>query len=487
MSGDAQACRQHRRVSHRAWAVLAASLMVAAGLAGCGSSGGPAPLGVRCSGRTLAVPDAGNPDAGPPQLPPPVTAVSGTPRLAATAPNAAFPDAIDPVDPRYGYSASPDGWRVSLVSATGSGPAAWSVLLSVPRDVPGSDPDLSVLADGAYAIATGGKQGQYIAAVSSTGQAGPSCAVPKFLATQGHVDLLPHAGVVVFANPPYSTQPTSSLPDYWLDGYSTATGQRLWSVPSDTSVTENGVDFMVSGDTVYVWEDDDATVAAYDARTGQHLWTASFSDANPDTGDNGLLAAFAGQVYVMADNISSTQVLALSGATGAVEWKRSVPLASSTSDVAVTDVGNGQVLFGDDDNNQEYLLDARSGMTLEAQAVNSNSSATNATLQMCQTADQLGVAITEPGKIVVLGIQPNDSWTIAIPQGKNASVAVTDTEVYVRLQQAGAPVYGYDLGSGQLLWTVPLPGSPADSTVSAFDGGFAVGQDLPYTGYVIYR
>jgi outer membrane protein assembly factor BamB len=435
----------------------------------------------------LATPDATNADDQPPQLSPPVTAVSGTPHLAGAESNTAVPDAFDLEDPRYGYVAGPGSWRVSLVSKAGSGSPVWSVPLSVPRGVPDSDPDLSLLPYGPYAIAVGGKDGQFIAAVNASGRRGRACAVPEFLATQGHVELLPHAGVVIFANPTSSTEPTRSLSDFWLDGYSTATGQRLWSVSTDTSVAARS-DFKVSGDTVYVWEGSEGTVAAYDARTGRRLWTAGFSGGDPDSGDNGLIAAFGGQVYAMAATQSeSSQVLALNAASGAVMWKRSVPLASGPSDVAVTDVGDGQVLFGDSDSNEEYLLDARTGSTLETQPVSSDSSGSNATLQMVQLAGQTAVAITESGKIVVLGIKPNDRWTIAIPGGNNVSVAVADSEVYVRLQQAGAPVYGYNLFSGKLLWTVPLPGSAADSTLVAFDGGFALTQELPGTGYLIYR
>lgn len=66
------------------------------------------------------------------------------------------------------------------------------------------------------------------------------------------------------------------------------------------------------------------------------------------------------------------------------------------------------------------------------------------------------------------------------------SVAVTDTEAYVLPPQHGAPMYGYDLATGRLLWTVPVPGNEGNDSVAAFDGGFVVSsQNAKYS--LVYR
>lgn len=474
---------RHRTSGTAARVSLSVAVLLAAGLAGCSSSGGPPALTVRCTGHTLPGPDTPEVFENDPLLPPPVTAVSGIPRRSGTDLVTALPDTADPADPARGYNAVGRSWQVEMVSGSGAGQPMWSATLSIPRGVPRSEADLNLLAHEGYAIATGGSQGQYISAVNSAGRTGPACLVPQFAATDAHTELLPHAGIVILPNPTSQEASNAYGNSYWLDGYSTSTGQRVWSVSADTAVAQTGPDFITSNDTVYIWQGKDAQAAAFNARTGQHLWTTSFRNANQYANDNGLLGVIGDTAYVMADNLSSTLVVALNATNGAVRWKRTLPQASATSDVAITQVGDGQILLGDNDNNQEYLITASTGATMATASVVSSASGQNDQLQLCHPAGQLSIAIPGNGAIYLLNADSAAERTIAIPPGNGVSVAIADTEAYVLPKQAGAPVYGYDLATGKLLWTVPTPGSSAaDSTLDAFDGGFVLINSATRTG-----
>jgi outer membrane protein assembly factor BamB len=465
--------------SRRSWPAGAAAVILAAAISGCSGSSGPASLSVHCSGHDLTAPDSGQAFASGQPLTPPVTAVPGTPRPAGTMVNRDLPDALDPSDVNYGYSAGED-WSVSRISGSGSGRPVWSLTLRVPRGVSRSEPDLQVLAQYGYATVLGGNHGQYIATVSASGRPGPACVLPPFAATDRPVDLLPHVGVIVLANPTEPAQPTGSGDDYWLDEYSTTTGQRLWSVPTGTSVAEQTADFMVDKNTVYVFDQEDAEVVAYDAATGQHLWTTDFGvNGNPEMNDNGLLAAADGRVYAMVDASTSSQILAVSDTDGKVAWKRAVPQANILSDVTVSQIARNQVLVSDSDNSEAYLLNASSGATLATQAVTSSASAP----QLCDPNGQVVVAFAESGRIAMLSADPGYTRTMTILSGSDVKVAITGTVAYVRPPKAGAPVYGYDLATGERLWTVPAPGSPADAGLYAFDGGFMVQGDVTGTVY----
>jgi outer membrane protein assembly factor BamB len=494
MPGDRSAARAagsrpgRRRTSGTAAGVsLSVAAFLGAGLAGCGSSGGPPALTVRCTGHTLPGPDTPEVFENDPLLPPPVTAVSGIPRQSGTDLATTLPDTADPADPALGYKAVGQSWRVEMISGSGAGQPMWSATLSVPGGVPGSEADLNLLAHEGYAIATGGSQGQYISAVSATGRTGPACLVPQFAATDSHTELLPHAGIVILPNPTSQEASNAYGDSYWLDGYSTSTGQRVWSISADTAVAQTGPDFIASNDTVYVWQGKDVQAAAFNARTGQHLWTASFSNADHYPDDNGLLGVIGDTAYVMADNLSSTLVVALNVTNGAVRWKRTLPQASATSDVAITQVGDGQILLGDSDNNREYLITSSTGAAVAVIAVGPDASGQNDQLQVCHPAGQLSIAIPGDGAIHLLSAGSGARRTIAIPPGKDVNVAIADTEAYVLPEQAGAHVYGYDLATGKLLWTVPTPGSSAaHSVLYAFDGGFVLNNLDSRTG-VLYR
>lgn len=451
----------------RSW--LAAAVL-ALGLAGCGSSG-PAALSVHCSGRDLTVPDSAEVDANDPVLPPPLGAVPGVPRTAGSATGVTVPDALDPGDPADGYSVQ--GWRVSRITGTG-GQQAWSLTLGRPRGVPAAEPDLNLLPHYGYVIATGGNQGQFIAAVSSQGRAGPVCSLPPFAATDRPVELLPHAGVVILANP---TESSTASGSYSVDGYSTATGKRLWSVSSDTSLPEGRVDFLVDHDTLYVWQGRNAQIAAYNAATGQHLWTADPGSTDPYDSPNGLLAAAGGAVYAITDTTSfgSSRVIALRGTNGKLMWRRTVPAPRSTSgEISVNPVGQDALLLSGN-GEEDYLLNATTGATLAAQKLTARPMDPGGPPQICDPGGHASVAVTESGLIHVLSSDPADDKTIAIPPGASTSVVVTGTIAYVRQPKSGAPVYGYDLTTGKLAWTARAPGKPAGDNLYAFAGGFAVG------------
>jgi hypothetical protein len=459
------------------WLTIAAALAVGTiGIAGCSGSSGPAPLSVRCSGKDLAVPDSGQASVNDAPVTAPARPLSGSPTPSGGAEAyRGLPQELDPGNARYGYAA--DGWSVSRISASGLGQPVWTLPLHPPKGMPSSEPDLDVLPQFGYTTVIGGNHGQYIAAVSSNGRAGPACVLPPFAATDRPVDLLPHAGVVVLANPPEPGQSTGSGDQYWLDGYSTSTGKRLWSVQTGTSVAEENADFMADKDTIYSFNQNSGQVEAYAAATGQHLWTTSFNaSGNGELNDNGLLAAADGRVYAIADATTSSEILAVNSANGDVVWKRSVPQASSRSDVTVSQVTPGQVLLADSDSNKAYLLNARTGATLAAEPVQLSEKTTSGP-ELCDPNGQLVVAFSEDGRIVMLSAAPAYTRTVTIPSG-DTSVAIGGSIGYVREDRADAPVRGYSLATGELLWTAQAPRSAADAILYSFDGGYEV-QDLP--------
>lgn len=466
---------------------LPVAVILAAGLAGCGGPAAPAALSVRCAGPALPGPDTDEVSENDPVLPPAPAAVTGIPHVSGTLQVRTLPEAIDPGNPGFGYAAARQSWGVQMISASAGGKPLWSAALTVPKGVSSSEPDLSLVAHDGYAIADGGNQGQYIGAVSSAGRPGPACAVPRFAATDTHVELLPHAGLVLLSNPTSSQQSTGSGDDFWLDAYSTATGKRVWSVSSGASVAGHGPDYIVSGDTVYVWQDDQTRVAAFDARSGRQLWATGFSKADQFAGDNGLLGVSAGTVYAMADTSSpKTLVVALSAASGVTRWTCALPEARSSSDVAITAVGQGQILMGDSDNNEEFLLNARTGAMLATAKVGSRASGENDGLQVVHPAGHLAVAIPDDGVVHVLSANPAVTRAIPIPQGANVRVIVADTLAYVLVPQAGGTLRGYDLATGKLLWTVPAPGSGDESALDAINGAVVLEGNLSGVG-TVYR
>ncbi len=452
----------------RAWASLGTAVILAAGLSGCGSSG-PAALSVRCSGPTLTAPDTSEVFSGGAVSPPPVASVPGIPR-AVSAGQLSLPDAVDPDNPSLGYQ-GPKGFSLSLISDTGDGQPAWTAELRAPSSVSGSDSSLYA-PDTHYGYAImegGGLRAQYITAVSSAGQQGPACVLPQLPTAGNDVELLPHAGVLIAQNP---LNPGGSG-DFRLDGYSTSTGQRLWSVPTDTPFERDKVKYLLAGDTVCIWEEAGGDVAAYSAVTGQHLWTTSLN-SDPFASDDGLLGEFGGHVYAAFDDGTTVRVAAIDGVHGTISWKTSFPSPEAINSVGVTQVGTGEVLLGDTERHQMLLLNARNGAVLaKASSTSPGAAVQNQELQLAYPGGHLAVAVPESGAIHVLSDDPAYDRTITIAKANTLDIAVSSTEAYVLPSQAGAPVYGYDLATGKLLWTVPAPpGSSSDTLLNTFDGGF---------------
>lgn len=113
---------------------------------------------------------------------------------------AARPSELDPQDSRYGYVAS--GWRVSRVNAS-TGAPAWTAVVRPPTTghPPTADPDLDLELHSGYVVLTGNDQWHsYIAVVTSQGTVGAACTLPTSLTVDDHVELLPHASVLVLQN-----------------------------------------------------------------------------------------------------------------------------------------------------------------------------------------------------------------------------------------------------------------------------------------------
>ena len=190
---------------------------------------------------------------------------------------------------------------------------------------------------------------------------------------------------------------------------------------------------------------------------------------SPLAPDNGLLGAGDGRVFALTDALESSRVEALDASDGKIAWKRKVPEQTVAGDVTVNRVGTGLVAVAGA-GSEDYLLNAATGAVVSSLRVEPGGGQP----QLCSPGGQPAVAVVGNGAISVLSTDPAGNRTIAIPPGKNVSVAVAGTVAYVRAEQANAPVYGYDLATGQRVWTVRDPRTQAESTLYAFDGGFAV-------------
>ena len=447
----------------RSRAAVVLAMALAAGVPACGSSSGPAALSVHCTGPTLAGPDTtsiSQVDVPQPGTP---AAVPGVPHLITAPPPAEVPEVLDPADPRYGYSAH--GWDIVRTAAIG-GPDSWSATIHPPGPARASQgADYSPEPYGGYLIVRGGRQGQDVAAVSDQGQVGPACALPPYDATDGTVDLLPHAGVVVAANPVAGAPATAK--DTWLNGYSTTTGERLWSADSHTSANDP-VDLVVDGDTAYVWQQYTGKIAAYDARTGRQSWQTDSGTVSLLGGGNRLLGTADGRVYALAEQDSSSRIEVLNGRTGQLIWKRDVPEPAGHNQISLSQIGTGLVAVAGS-GGKDYLLDAADGSIVSSMPVQ----LTAGLPQPCSVYGNPAVAVVENGAIAVLSSDQADNRYITIPPGKKVDVAVARTMAYVRAEKPGAPVYGYDLATAKLRWTVSLPTTPAEVSLYAFNDGFA--------------
>jgi outer membrane protein assembly factor BamB len=444
------------------WTALALAVVLMAGLSACGGGSGPAALSVRCTGRTLPGPDST--DQNDVALPATPTAVAGIPHAAVAT---EVPVIIDPADPHHGYDHH--GWEVVREAATG-GRTQWSATIRPPGTVQTSDDaDLSLSPYTGYVIATGGNRGQDIAAVSAQGTVGPVCALPPYDAFDGTVALLPHAGIVIAANP---TSSSAGGKDYWLNGYSTATGKRIWSADTRTSEAERGVGLVVSGDTAYVWQEQTGDIAAYDARTGHRSWLTASGTTEQFPPGSDLLGVSDAKIFVLADQEKSSRVEALNSATGKIIWRRDLPEPVLNNQISLDQIGTGLVAVAGS-GRRDYLLDAADGTIVSSLPVQASAGEP----QLCTVYGEPAVTVVENGALGVLSSDQADNRTISIPPGKSVGVAVASTMAYVRAEQANAPVYGYNLATGRRVWTMPVPRSVGAGNLYAVDGGFALQQE----------
>lgn len=460
-------------IARPAWrrdaAIALSAVTVLAGVAGCGGSAGPAALAVRCAGSPLSAPDSSEIDTGESVLSAPVSAVIGVPRPTGLV-RAQLPSELDPGDPRYGYVT--DGWRVARVSAQ-TGRVVWSV--SIPAAAVGANPAKSgveyLRLHAGYVIAVGEDDSlrnghDYVAAVSASGRLGPVCALPEFQATDGHVELLPHAGVVVMSNP---AQEAGDNRAAYLEGYAVSTSKRLWSVSSQSSDSGGGASYLVAGDDAFVWRRNDGRIAAYDTRTGHERWLADPGTDDPYASDNGLLAAVDGRVYAQSDrsSTSSSELVAIAADSGRLVWKH--PESEFAELGLVSKVAGVELLVTDyHKNGKAYLLDSRTGKTLASQPVGVNQPA------LCDPGGVPAVALAGTNRIYVLSPDSRYNRTILVAGRDLAAVAITSTMAYVSPDTKDAPVYGYDLATGKLAWKVNVPDSPAMRGLFAYNGGFAL-------------
>lgn len=451
--------------------------LLAAGLAACAisaCSSSPAAIATRCSGPRLAVPDSAAVSNYGLVLAPPVAAVPGAPRAAGRVARAPV-IALDPANPGYGYVA--DGWRVSRVSSV-TGRPAWSVVIHAPEASARADPqpDLDLEPHDGYVIVIGGdERHSYAAAVSATGRAGPACTLPEFVATDDHVELLPHAGVLIMSNPPSEA---AGGGDSYLEAYAVATGRRLWSVSSGSAQAAGGATFFVAGDTAYVWQGGDGAVAAYDARTGNQRWNVNPGAQDATASDNGLLAVSDDRVLVLVDHGNSSSLVALRASDGSTAWKRGESQYAGPGYLIIEEVSPSELLLDDSPSpdastgsSTVYLVRAPTGRILAGETIATRSLEP----AVCTLGRQPAVALTTNDRIYVLSPDRRYDRTIVLPRSVDpTTVDVTASMAYVRAPGRGAPVDGYDLATGRRAWEVQAGGSPTATDVNGFPGGFSV-------------
>ncbi|MFG2086858.1 PQQ-binding-like beta-propeller repeat protein [Spirillospora sp. NPDC048824] len=164
-------------------------------------------------------------------------------------------------------------------------------------------------------------------------------------------ELAAHGDVV------YYVGSSKEEPGPQLHALNAGTGERLWKVPFAKDVHDRPASLTVIGGVLYAMGEN-GTVSAHDASDGRRLWSSptglrDFDDSGPPVVADGLLYASATDPQE-----ENGQAFAIDTKTGAVKWRRNLPLVSSSLTVS-----SGTVYVGTT-SGELHLLNAGDGASL---------------------------------------------------------------------------------------------------------------------------
>jgi outer membrane protein assembly factor BamB len=236
------------------------------------------------------------------------------------------------------------------------------------------------------------------------------------------------------------------------EAFDAVTGQLVWSAPSVPCICGSCNSVAVSKGVAYV-ATFLAPVMAFDAATGEPLWTSQdVQDYTTPTVSNGA-------VYVGG----YTGTYALNATTGELRWT-----GSTGSGQGAPAEADGVVYKGAYDWNV-YALDAATGAQLWATRAGSNIQSSVA------VADGRVFAGAEDDKLYAFDAASGSVlWTGTTGGFVNSSPAVAEGVVYVG--SADAKLYAFNAANGQLLWSTATGGAIYSSPAVA-NGVVYVGSD----------
>lgn len=426
---------QNRRLGQRGFhrALLAVTTaVVVVTMSGCSKGvSAPAAIAVRC--RPGSFHPAVSGDSRKP-VTVPARAVAGIPRRLGS----------EPQQPS-GYRFT--GWTLSQLAPTGE--KEWTIPVPRPETDSGhpSEYTASIESHSGYQVVEGGPDDAAIAAVSSSGKAGPVCAS----ASSQALSILPGAGIAVTMNG-----------RAWIEGHRVSDGKRAWARRGG----EDGFD--VAGGTLVTR--DRGKIAAIDTRSGHQQWStnAHVLGSDDDLSGPDSVSVFAGRVYALSED--NKRLTALDLSNGHVLWRLPLP-ASAASDTYVIRVASDLVAVTDTRTNRVRLVDAKTGAVLQNRSLAELTPSDSAAVRV---DDRPVYVASGADRLEVLGAEARDNHTIHLPHGRTTDV-ITDTMAYVLvLRDDASPtaVFGYDLATGQRKWQVPAPAGAGQ--VIAHNGWFEI-------------